>query len=296
MDSTVLGATVSSVSGKTSTSISSTAKRATSQGASFEDMLKSLMQQDSKGKIDEEQLYAALINERLTTKIGADAGSTYQNLLKTYKHDLQWENGYVPVEQSAGKALQELVDQGVLDRAEAESINAQAFKAAQLDDNTAALYDSLGSTVAVGLLDLAIQSAREVTASFDSGGEEAGTVAIRTDFINSPADGRGSGISDSASFVGGNGFLYKPVSESNGNLVVLLPSSMRRNVQLVQLLDSSKNILETGDAKDAFEDGRPIFRFDKPGASYPDGLVVRVSLDNGEMKEYKIPDSSKRYS
>jgi hypothetical protein len=260
------------------------------QSSSFEEMLNTILQADSNGQVNEEQLFAAVINERISTKKGEEAASAYRELFTSYQQELQWENGYVPVEQAAGKALEGLVEQGILMQSEAESINAQAFKAAQIDDKTDILYDSLGSTVAVTLVDLAIQSAEKETNLFDSGQKDAGSMPINTSYIGSTNEGT------AGTFQGGDGFLYKPVSESTGNLVILLPASMKGDVASLDLVDSSGEVLESGDTNATYEDGRPIFRFNEPGSAYPDGLVVRVTMDDGTTKEYTIPDSAKRWT
>lgn len=270
-------------------STSSTTTGTSSDSTSFEAMLSSLLSADDSGQVNEEQLYASLIQERLYTKKGEETASSYQQLLTTAQQELQWENGYTPVEQAATQALQGLVDQGVLTESEAESINAQAFKAAQLDDNSGYLYDSLGSTMAVSLLDLAIQSAQEAIDLYDSGTEDAGSLALGNTTATT------STSSQTGTFNGGDGFLYKPVSESNGNLAILLPSSYEGSVESLDLIDANGEIVETGDSYGTYDDGRPLFRFNEPGSSYPDGITVSLNLTDGTTKEYYIPDSSDRW-
>jgi hypothetical protein len=41
--------------------------------------------------------------------------------------------------------------------------------------------------------------------------------------------------------------------------------------------------------------GREHFRFNKPGADYPKDLTVEVTMKDGSIKTYKIPDPSQRY-
>ena len=285
---TSINATAAASVATQTASTTTTTESSSADKTSFQDMLSSLLSTDESGQINEEQLYASVIQERLYTKKGEEAASTYQELLTTAQQELQWENGYTPVEQAATQALQGLVDQGVLSESEAESINAQAFKASQLDDNSAYLYDSLGSTIAVSLLDLAIQSAQENINLYDNGTEDAGSLAL----------GNTSGTTtstESGTFTGGDGFLYKPVAESNGNLAILLPASLEGSISSLDLIDSSGNVVESGDSQGTYHDGRPLYRFNEPGSSYPDGLKVTLNLTDGTTKEYYIPESSDRW-
>ena len=94
---------------------------------------------------------------------------------------------------------------------------------------------------------------------------------------------------------GPGGFVYKPVSESDGNLVILLPEDMTGEAQSVTLRDANGKVLETGDAKGAANGNREHFRFDKPGGDYPGPLTVEVKLDDGSIKTVEIAAPGKRY-
>ena len=77
------------------------------------------------------------------------------------------------------------------------------------------------------------------------------------------------------------GFLWKPQSERNGNLVVLLPTGLRGSVGNgdVSLFNSfppeNVDLLETGSFDSDTENGaRPDYRFSKPGAAYGRDIFV----------------------
>ena len=94
---------------------------------------------------------------------------------------------------------------------------------------------------------------------------------------------------------GPQGFLFKPASDSDGKLVVLVPKQMRDNVASIKVKDESGKALSSGTLKGTFGDGRDIFRFDKSGSSLPKNVTVEVTLKDGSVKKYPIADPSKRY-
>lgn len=88
-------------------------------------------------------------------------------------------------------------------------------------------------------------------------------------------------------------FLWKPKSDSDGKLVVLLPSSMRGQVVSVAIMKNGQSI-ETGRFSGDEHNGmRPHFRFSKPGADYGTDIEV-VSAGTTGMCSFKIPNGAKR--
>ena len=160
-------------------------KNSSTTNSSFYTMLSGFLKTDSDGRINEEQLYSALLNQRMFSKKGEYAATAYQKLFETNKNALKRSDGYIPVEKAASSSIKQMVQSGVLTENEAISINAQAFKAAQLDGDTNYIYDSRGSTVAVALIESALNSAEERINSYDSGKATAGTLNL-DNMINSP--------------------------------------------------------------------------------------------------------------
>lgn len=267
--------------------------------SSFDAILSSLLPTGAKGEVNEEQLFASLIEERLTTLKGEGAAKSYHQLFEAQKSAMTRSGGNVPVEDAARAALRELTDQGTLSTDEAEAIHAQAFQAAQIDENTGALYDSFGTTMAVTLVDLALSSSEEMMTKFDSGELDAGRLSLdysqdqsRADFVGGSSSGS---TPASAGFVGGDGFLFKPVSEGNGKLVVLLPPTMSQQVESVSIVGSSGQVIENGQSYGDYEDGRPLFRFDQAGNSYPNNITVTVAMLDGTERAYNIANPAQRY-
>jgi hypothetical protein len=91
------------------------------------------------------------------------------------------------------------------------------------------------------------------------------------------------------------GFLWKPVSDKNGDLVVLLPKRLTGKVQEVRVLspDGKKN-LGKGKYSGIGNGDREHFRFSKSGSGYPDGSIVYIKLEDGTTRHIKISDTSKR--
>ncbi len=252
----------------TAVSEPSTTQEHQAEQTSFSDVLMDFLPTEAGQEINEEQLFSAVIAERLEGLKGSEALDSYKVSLEEHLAAMKHPNGYVPVEDASRAALNDMVDKGILSIEEAESIHAQAFQAAQLDDNHEALYDSLGSTMAVAMIEMALKSSTNMLAAFDSGEKDAGI---------------------------GGGFLFKPISEGDGNLVVLLPTSMSGDVAGLTIRDSNGQILDTGRGLGDYDDGRPLFRFSSPGGAYPENITVSALMNDGGVRDYKIPTPAQRY-
>lgn len=264
------------------------------QALSFSEILNGMLSPDAQGQVNEEDLFSALIDERLTSLKGETVATAYTDRFAANQNELITATGRTSVEDSARKALKSLMEDGLLSQGDAESIHAQAFKGAQLDDNATALYDSLGSsydnTIAVTLVEMAIQSAASKVTSFDSGKADAGRLAfdIQTDTSQTVPSGTPSTGNDA------KGLIWKPISESNGNVAVVLQPFLKGEANSVLVQDSLGNTIEKVNLTSVDDIGRSIFRLRQTGAKYPDGLTVQVALKNGEMLSYRIPEPADR--
>lgn len=269
--------------------------------ASFADVLSEFLPEGTSEKINEEQLFSAILAERIEGLKGSEGLASFQESFEKQLSALQYANGYIPVEDAARAALKDMVNQEVLSLEEAESIHAQAFQAAQLDDNPNALYDSLGTTMAVAMVEMALESSTDMLTAFDSGEKDAGRMSL--DYRQAPDGGvsssmystaeRGDGPVVNATI--GDGFLFKPISEKNGNLAVLLPKHMSGDVSEVTIRDSVGQTLDRGSDLGDYDDGRPLFRFGSPGSGYPENITVSVLMHDGTEQNYTIPHPAQRY-
>ncbi len=90
-------------------------------------------------------------------------------------------------------------------------------------------------------------------------------------------------------------FLWKPVSEKDGRLAILLPSSMTGKVSEVCVIkpDGSR-ALQRGQASGVGNGNREHYRFSKPGGSFPDGSIVLIKMKDGTNRHMKISETSNR--
>lgn len=91
------------------------------------------------------------------------------------------------------------------------------------------------------------------------------------------------------------GFLWKPTSDKNGDLVILLPKKLTGRVDEVRVLSpDGKKTLGKGKYSGVGNGDREHFRFSKPGSGYPDGSIVYIKLEDGTTRHVKISDTSRR--
>jgi hypothetical protein len=91
------------------------------------------------------------------------------------------------------------------------------------------------------------------------------------------------------------GFLWKPVSDKNGDLAVLLPKQYTGRVKQVRVLNADgTKVLAKGRYSGVGNGDREHYRFNKPGSGYPDGTIVLIEMENGALRHLKIKDTAKR--
>jgi hypothetical protein len=92
----------------------------------------------------------------------------------------------------------------------------------------------------------------------------------------------------------GGGFLWKPVAESNGKLVVLLPSQYTGSISTCFIASRSGNVIEQGANGGVHNGGRVHFRFSQSGSYYGSGIYVVADLDDGTTVNWYIADGGSR--
>lgn len=91
------------------------------------------------------------------------------------------------------------------------------------------------------------------------------------------------------------GFLWKPLSDKNKKLAVLLPKNLTGKVKSVSILSpDKKKILQSGTYSGVGNGGREHFRFTKAGSSFPDGAIVLIKLQDGTSRHVTIKETSAR--
>jgi hypothetical protein len=263
--------------------------------SAFETTLKGLLTPDSANKVSEEELFAALVQERLGKTKGEDALKEFQDIFTACKEKLKKPDGFIPVEDAAKQALVEFAAAKKISTEEADAIYSQSFAAAQLDDNKDVLFDNRGGgddpTLAVASMEQALLLSRAVVDQIDSGAMIAPKRSVTEPTASKAAFMGGSSEGTTGADAG---FLFKPISDSDGKLAVLLPSRLAGLVKGVTLIGPNGDIIETGRYTGNGNGGRDHYRFTKPGSQYPDGLTVQATLITGEIVKYIIKETSER--
>lgn len=278
----------------------------------FDKLLKANLAPDKSNKVSEEDLFAAVVRERVEALKGGEAATKFSTHLEAQKAALKKADGFIPTEQATINALKKMVGDSSLTADEGSQIYSEAFAASQLDDNATALFDSRGGpndpTMAMATLDVALKQARGMIEKLASGETE---LTIKS-LASATANGKSSNAAVTAptgtlsggdytpqgtTFDGPEGFLFKPITNNEGKLAVLLGQNLTSHVSSVLIKDSAGNILEEGKLQTAGikETGREKWGFSKKGAAYPKDISVEVTLASGEVQRYQIPDPSKRY-
>lgn len=140
--------------------------------------LNSLIGGTDQVSVNEEQLFASIIYDRIASVKGEDLAREYDVLLDKKMVEHTRADGFVYIEEAARAALKEFESSGKLTTEEAETIHAQAFQAAQLDDNTTILWDSRGTTMSAAPTATAMEKVLAMLLKFDSGEVASGRMAL----------------------------------------------------------------------------------------------------------------------
>ncbi len=278
----------------TEVSIQTTDEATSEPNADFSNFMLRALGGAGKTQANEEELFAAIIERRLEAE-NPEAANLYSSKKAEFMSSMARADGYVSVEDVANASLKEVVAAGLIDEEMGGKIKGEAFAAAQLDDNLNALYDGRGSgndpTIAVAEVNDAMSRVEQMLKQIDSGELQVDTISLDS---SAPSGAVGSQPLD-----GSGGFLWKPESESDGNLVVLLPTELRGQIDKVEIHSemppSEENKLGEGRfAGDEHNGARLHYRFDKPGAEYGNNAHVVAYKDTGEVLEWLIPNGADR--
>ncbi len=266
----------------------------------FINKLKQSLDSNTSEQVDEETLQSKIVQSILSEANQETA------LVFDSKFEALQSSG-MSVEDAVNASLKNLVKEGYLTQSDGNLINGISFKASQLDSNLEALYDGKGSandtTIATDSIENAILKASEVLGAIESQdySQVSRSLELKSNAVN-PSSSTGGGTADSSGSVTSAssraGFLWKPVSESNGKLVVLLPTGLKGQVESVDIYstlpENGGTPLDKGNFTGNANGDRGHFRFSKPGADYPDNSYVIVKLKDGSQEVFPIGDSSQR--
>ena len=249
--------------------------------------------------VSEEELFSALVGHQLKKLKGDEAFDKYSSMLGA-------EAGQAgsSFEEQSISALIKLSDSGELSEIEASKIYSEAFTAAQLDSDSEHLFDHIGggsdSTKATETIAQGIQKAENIMKLLESGELASPAISIREGESRARAAfsliGNQFGAKSSSSnhtTDGSGSFLYKPESDSDGNLVVLSNSSFSDQATSARIVKDGA-ILDEGRWGGIGNGNRAHFRFSKPGSAYPDNLTIEFVLKDGSIKAFEIAESAER--
>lgn len=275
----------------------------------FHNIMHELLTTHEEDSVSEEELFAAVVGQQIAEVNGPEALQSYQMLMQTAtdKH-----GDYRPMESMAKNALSELAATDQISAAEADSIYAKAFVVSQLDENDQYLFDHKSNgesdqTKATAHIDDALEKAYAQLQEVDSGHMavpnrlHTETTPGFTDIVGGEIASAASASSASAAghasaSASASGFLFKPISEADGNLVILTPAALTGAIHSVRLMDPEGQLIEEGRFTSVANGGREHFRFSRSGGSYPDNVGVEITLKNGSNETITIPNPANRYT
>lgn len=262
-------------------------------------------------KISEQELFAALAHHKLSD-INPALGEKFARQLPTALANCRRLGSTPSLLQATSCILRNMLRNHNLTQAQFREIRAYALGKAQLDTNridvagpsNEAAYKGTASQLGV---EQAIQ--RTITNKVASESEVAAFRALsakesrdkqsvkqqtRLSRTNTPVHIVSPGTVSNHRPTGPQDFLWKPYSDSDGNLVILLPTAFADDALSVEVLSADGKILATGKLVGYFSDSRPIFRFTKPGASFPAQCVVQIVMRDGGIKRITIGNPAER--
>jgi hypothetical protein len=258
---------------------------------------------------NEESLFASLVHQGIADRKETSSLEKFEARMEKHTRILERKAGYTSDEKAAKFALRDLVRGKMISKEEATKLYSKAFAGAQLDSDANSLSDGVGGNGAEAsakVVDVMKSLETKMLAFTTSDSSltlrNLGEGSTRSGFDTAEAfaalatGGSASGATTGGSPVdGANGFLFKPRSDTQGKLVVLLPATLTGKISGVVLKDASGNEIESGRSGGVGNGEREHFRYNQPGGQYPANLTVEVRLKGGEVKSYSIPDPSKRY-
>ena len=118
---------------------------------------------------------------------------------------------------------------------------------------------------------------------------KASPAARPTSKASKPASPKGPTINKDAP----SGFLWKPVSDSDGKLAILLPPQYNGKVNGVTV-QSPDGKSASGRSGGIGNGDRQHFRFNEPGTSFAPGTIVSISMRDGRNEQIPIENPAMR--
>jgi hypothetical protein len=250
-------------------------------------------------RVTEEQLFGAAVAERLTHHSGEQIAASFEKAFRQEKARLREVKGERSVEEAALNALQQLTETGEVLESVRNKVYNQAFRMAQIDGDINSLENARSAEKAFTSRDEAIELANDRTFLFvttidPETGEDEGGIEEEIEWTGTPTSSEAASVPTAEDLgIDLRGFLWKPISESDGKLVVLMPSHLTGKIKSLSLRDSSGQELEEGRFSGNANGGRDHFRFGLAGKDYNDA-TLHVALRTGDLFTILIDDPGSR--
>ena len=255
-------------------------------------------------KVTEHDLYAAAIHNKMKNE-HPEKLARFEKEFENRLLRLEIRTDKIKVRAAANRAIRGMVKSGLFTRSEAREIRQESFGKAQLDSDRSWLSRIRGADpedAPVRNLSSALELFEANTGATDSEFEEFRSRRrerrrARRAKLNQSAGTNGSshvGTNSVGSSSAPDNFIWKPMSESDGNLVILLPQNFTDNVAGVSVYGPDGEMLEEGRATGVANGGREHFRFSQPGENFPAGSEVVIRLSDGTTQKIVISDPSSR--
>lgn len=241
---------------------------------------------DAKTNLTEKEAYATLVHSKLNALNPKLAEQFIAQLPEALKRRRQID-GDGDLFKATDRILRGMIQDGSLSQDQYRSLKSYALGKSQMDGDRTSLSNS-NST----LLDLIKMLSENSIADTDELKAFKRLERNMAPALNKAQKVQGSGAESPPS----NTFLWKPSSDKDGKLVVLLPTNMLGKVQGIRILSADgKSVAATGKYTGVGNGMRAHFRFDKPGASFPAGSIVEIQLSNGQSQQIKIDKPAERF-
>ena len=205
---------------------------------------------------------------------------------------------------AAKRALRSVRRRGMLAPEDAKSIRRTAFGKAQLDSDRTRLSTEAVTGIDGDIPIQPIQSALVKFAQNEAASPDEMQAARQAQEVQRAA-AKPSAASAKSSSSGApdltpeidepdapQGFLWKPYSESDGNLVVLLPPSWK-GIQKAVIRTPNGNVYD-GRNTGIHNGDRVHFRFSQPGREFPPGSTVEVTMNDGSVRKVTVQNTAYR--
>lgn len=242
-----------------------------------------------KTRVSEETLYAAAVYRKLSK-------SDREDFIKALRerNGVLIGKGENSLSKATNEALSRLVREKNISSQEAKELKRYALGKAQLDSDKSNI-SKISKRIGNGSEGTALDTFRDnksATKKIFKEFEKANASNNQIKSTNSKYESLST--AGKSSPTSSEQFLWKPVSDSDGKLAVLLPASLTGEVSKVVIESPAGIMIAQGRDGGVGNGGREHYRFNQSGGSYPDGSSVVIHMKDGSIKSVRINETSSR--